>query len=148
VRLWSIHPCYLDVKGLVALWREGLLARKVLHGETSGYRNHPQLARFSAHPHPQEAIDYYLWHVYKEAVRRGYHFDSGKLGPKGRCTKMAVGEGQARYEMKQLKARLIFRDRELYERILTVKKPKAHPLFRIVKGGIEKWERVKGRLQR
>jgi len=30
MRLWSLHPRYLDAKGLVALWREGLLAQKVL----------------------------------------------------------------------------------------------------------------------
>ncbi|WP_368086417.1 pyrimidine dimer DNA glycosylase/endonuclease V [Nitrosomonas sp. Nm34] len=26
MRLWSIHPKYLDAKGLLALWREGLQA--------------------------------------------------------------------------------------------------------------------------
>ena len=36
MRLWSVHPQHLDVRGLVALWREGLLARKVLLGETNG----------------------------------------------------------------------------------------------------------------
>jgi Pyrimidine dimer DNA glycosylase (EC 3.2.2.17)/DNA-(apurinic or apyrimidinic site) lyase (EC 4.2.99.18) len=46
MRLWSIHPKYLDVQGLLGLWREGLLAQKVLLGETKGYRNHPQLIRF------------------------------------------------------------------------------------------------------
>jgi hypothetical protein len=43
MRLWSLHPCHLDAKGLVALWREGLLAQKVQACETNGYRNHPQL---------------------------------------------------------------------------------------------------------
>ncbi|MDI3502728.1 MAG: hypothetical protein PWR13_285 [Archaeoglobi archaeon] len=28
MRLWSIHSKYLDAKGLVAVWREGLLAKK------------------------------------------------------------------------------------------------------------------------
>ncbi|MFZ2406304.1 MAG: pyrimidine dimer DNA glycosylase/endonuclease V [Methylobacter sp.] len=32
--------------GLLALWREALLAQKVLRGESRGYRHHPQLARF------------------------------------------------------------------------------------------------------
>jgi hypothetical protein len=36
---------YLDGRGLVALWREALLAQAVLRGRTRGYR-HPQLARF------------------------------------------------------------------------------------------------------
>ena len=47
MRLWSIHPKYLDPAGLTACWREGLLAREVLCGRTSGYRNHPQLARLT-----------------------------------------------------------------------------------------------------
>jgi len=25
MRLWTLHPKYLDARGLVALWREGLL---------------------------------------------------------------------------------------------------------------------------
>jgi hypothetical protein len=29
-RIWSLHPKYLDARGLVALWREGLLAQAVL----------------------------------------------------------------------------------------------------------------------
>jgi hypothetical protein len=32
MRLWSLHPRYLDAKGLQAVWREGLLAKKVLQG--------------------------------------------------------------------------------------------------------------------
>ena len=32
MRLWSLSPRYLDVKGLVAVWREGLLADAVLLG--------------------------------------------------------------------------------------------------------------------
>ena len=39
MRLWSLRPKYLDSQGLVALWREGLLAQAVLRGKTRGYRN-------------------------------------------------------------------------------------------------------------
>jgi len=46
MRIWSLHPKYLDTKGLVALWRDALLARHVLQGKTTGYKNHPQLNRF------------------------------------------------------------------------------------------------------
>jgi len=38
MRLWTIHPKYLDAKGLVALWRETLLAKHVLEGKTPGYK--------------------------------------------------------------------------------------------------------------
>ncbi len=46
MRLWLIPPKYLDCKGLVALWREGFLAKKVLSNQTRGYKNYPQLLRF------------------------------------------------------------------------------------------------------
>jgi hypothetical protein len=46
MRLWSLHPKYLDRAGLLAVWREGLLAQQVLMGNTKGYKNHPQLNRF------------------------------------------------------------------------------------------------------
>ncbi|HWQ19849.1 MAG TPA: pyrimidine dimer DNA glycosylase/endonuclease V, partial [Methanotrichaceae archaeon] len=73
--MWSIHPKYLDARGLVALWREGLLAQKVLRGETQGYRYHPQLNRFKEAEDPKAAIAGYLKEVVKEAGRRGYCFD-------------------------------------------------------------------------
>jgi len=72
MRLWSLHPRYLDTQGLVALWREALLARAVLRGETKGYRNHPQLDRFRSHAASVSAINTYLARVYDEAVARGY----------------------------------------------------------------------------
>ncbi len=68
MRLWSIHPRYLDRQGLLAVWREGLLAKKVLAGRTKGYKNHPQLERFKNSPRPQAAINTYLWHIFQEAA--------------------------------------------------------------------------------
>ena len=70
MRLWSLHPRYLDSKGLVALWREALLAKAVLSGRTRGYRQHPQLARFRAHPEARAAINAYLAAVHEEATGR------------------------------------------------------------------------------
>jgi hypothetical protein len=72
MRLWTIHPRYLDSQGLVALWRESLLARGALRGKTRGYRHHPQLARFLAHPSPRYAIKAYLAAIHTEATARGY----------------------------------------------------------------------------
>lgn len=60
MRLWTVHPRYLGAKGLVAAWREALLAQKVLAGRTRGYRAHPQLRRFQAHPWPPGAIAAFL----------------------------------------------------------------------------------------
>src|SRR6186713_593859 len=110
MRLWTLHPKYLDAKGLVALWREGLLARAVLRGETKGYRNHPQLDRFRHRADPVAAIDAYLHAVVDEADARGYRFDRGKLGPAARPRPQLVGAGQLAYEWRHLMAKLCARD--------------------------------------
>lgn len=93
MRLWSLHPSYLDAKGLVALWREGLLAKTVLNGQTKGYKKHPQLERFKASPDPIAAINAYLWGVYNEAERRRYNFDHKKLDSIQTCEPILVSTG-------------------------------------------------------
>jgi hypothetical protein len=80
MRLWTLHPRYLDTQGLVALWREALLAKAVLDGRTRGYRHHPQLTRFRAHPASRAAINAYLAAIHAESEARGYAFDRGKVG--------------------------------------------------------------------
>ena len=92
MRLWSLNPSYLDSKGLVALWREGLLAKAVLSGETRGYKNHPQLERFKSQRDPQAAINAYLLEVHREAERRGYRFDILKLDATRSRKKIRVTE--------------------------------------------------------
>jgi hypothetical protein len=143
MRLWSLHPSYLDRIGLIALWREGLLARKVLQGKTRGYRHHPQLERFKSHPQPELAIEAYLWSVHEESVARGYHFDPAKVNPVPLSTEMQVTEGQLIYEFNHLLEKLKTRDPAQYQNLEHVKVPQAHPLFRIVPGPVEKWERIK-----
>lgn len=91
MRLWSLHPKYLDPQGLVALWREALLAKAVIRGETRGYTHHPQLQRFTEHPHPRLAINAYLAAVHVEATQRGYRFDRSKIGTLREIERMAVG---------------------------------------------------------
>ena len=142
MRLWSLHPSYLDGKGLVALWREGLLARKVLRGETRGYRSHPQLERFRAHASPREALDRYLTAVLEEAMRRGFHFDGGKIGPDppGDAV-VSVTEGQLAFELEHLKAKLQRRSPEVFREIAAITEPEPHPLFTVVPGDVEPWER-------
>ncbi|MGZ3647746.1 MAG: pyrimidine dimer DNA glycosylase/endonuclease V [Syntrophales bacterium] len=143
MRLWSLHPGYLDARGLIALWREGLLARKILQHKTKGYKNHPQLDRFNAHLQPTVAMDCYLRFIYEEAVRRGYHFDVAKIGLKQQCPKIPVTDGQLKYEVNHLKTKVKLRDPARYKKILAVKKPQAHPLFKVIVGGVESWEKVK-----
>jgi hypothetical protein len=142
MRLWSIHPKYLDRIGLVALWREGLLAQKVLLGRTRGYTAHPQLDRFRARPDPVRAIGCYLGEVLKEAGRRGYHFDSSKIAKQRKCQKMKVRKGQLEFEWCRLLGKLRTRAPEQYKVNKTLIRPKPHPLFQIAPGGREKWERV------
>ena len=83
MRLWSVHPRYLDAQGLVAIWREALLARAVLRGATKGYRHHPQLERFRAHASPRYAICAYLSAIQAEAYER-YKSALTQLSPKDR----------------------------------------------------------------
>jgi hypothetical protein len=112
MRLWSLHPRYLDPQGLVALWREALLARAVLQGKTQGYRHHPQVARFNAHPSPRAAISTYLRAVHAEATARGYSFDGSKTGS-ARCDAvMPVARGQVDYEWQHLLLKLSRRSPE------------------------------------
>lgn len=140
MRLWSLHPELLDVKGLVALWREGLLAQKVLSGKTKGYKNHPQLNRFKDTPNPLGAIATYLRHVVDEAERRGYNFDRSKIVNRRFMGQLPVNSGQLDYEFQHLLVKLKTRAPERYEEISATAKVKLHPLFKKVRGGIEDWE--------
>lgn len=142
MRLWSLHPSCLDGKGLVALWREALLARKVLQGKTRGYRHHPQLHRFQAQRNPQAAIESYLWGVYEESVQRGYRFDVAKLSGKPQRGKIRVTVGQLHYEWDHLMRKLKRRDMEQYRKMAALHTPPTHPLFRVVTGEVEEWERI------
>jgi len=143
MRLWTLNPRYLDAKGLVALWREALLAREVLRGRTKGYRHHPQLARFIASPSPRAAINSYLAAVYSEAVARGYKFNRSKLGRSERSPTIRATRAQLDYEWRWLLRKLRRRSPALYRRHVAVSTPVAHPVFRIVAGPIATWERVR-----
>ncbi len=140
MRLWSIHPSYLDAKGLVALWREGLLAQKVLQGQTKGYRNHPQLVRFKNTKNPLGAIADYLRGVLDEADNRGYNFDRSKIINKQFRGTIPVTSGQLTYEFKHLSTKLKTRDNELYLKLIKIEKIECHPLFNVIHGDVEDWE--------
>ena len=143
MRLWTIHPRYLDTRGLVALWREALLAQKVLAGQTRGYRHHPQLARFKAHRRPTAAIARYLRGIHDEAKHRGYHFDRRKIGPARFRGRMVETSGQVRYEWRHLLQKLKNRDPLTHVRLRSIPVPEVHPLFRLVAGPVRGWERVR-----
>ena len=142
MRLWTIHPRYLDAQGLVALWREGLLAQKVIAGETRGYTRHPQLIRFRQHPEPLPAIAAYLAGVAAEAARRGYHFDETKIRSPRFSAQLTETRGQLSFEWEHLLAKLRHRRPELYREIRKLAYPRPHPLFRMVAGEVQAWEKI------
>ena len=141
MRLWSLHPRYLDARGLVALWREALLAQAVLSGKTRGYRNHPQLHRFRAQVSPASAIAAYLRAVHEEADARGYSFDASRIAPGGEAPAIAVTRGQLDFEWRHLMAKLEARAPERCKAMDATDPVEPHPLFRLVPGGIADWER-------
>jgi hypothetical protein len=140
MRIWSIHPKYLDTKGLVALWRETLLAKHVLENKTKGYRNHPQLHRFKKIQEPLHAINYYLSIVHEEAIKRNYRFDPEKISRHFDPVKMNVTKGQVDYEIAHLKNKLRQRDPAKWKEIVVIETIEAHPLFTVVEGTTEDWE--------
>jgi hypothetical protein len=144
MRLWSLHPKYLDSKGLVAVWREGLLAKHVLEGKTRGYTHHPQLIRFTDSQNPIGAINKYLSGIYDESIKREYLFDKSKLSAAGINVKfkIPVNGKQLEYEFTLLKMKLMNRDIDKYNEIKDVSIIETHPMFVEVKGGIESWEKV------
>jgi len=135
-----VHPTYLDRRGLVALWREALLAQAVLRGRTNGYVHHPQLHRFRAHPAPLGAIADYLRAVHAEAVRRGYTFASRKISAARGSRGIPVTRGQLTHEWNHLMEKLAIRDPERRRQFAHVGRPRPHPSFRLVPGDVEAWE--------
>ena len=141
MRLWTLHPKYLDPQGLVALWREALLARAVLRGETRGYTRHPQLQRFQSHENPLFALDAYLTAVLEESLSRGYSFDQSKIGHFEPVDRIDVTSGQVGFEWQHLLGKLSVRNPLIHEKLHNISDPECHPLFRTIGGGVEQWER-------
>ncbi len=141
MRLWTVHPHYLDAKGLVAAWREALLAQKVLAGGTRGYTRHPQLARFQAQPRPLAVMAAYLKGLVTEARSRGYRFDATKISRAKFTGTVEETSGQLLYEWQHLQRKLHVRAPQLFQQHFGVSMPDPHPLFRIVPGPVRDWER-------
>jgi hypothetical protein len=141
LRLWSLHPKYLDARGLVALWREALLAQAVLRGRTKGYTRHPQLDRFRRARAPATSLAGYLEVVRAEAAERGYAFDGRRIARVGSMERLTVTRGQLEWERRHLLAKLRRRDPRRAVVLAPIRRPSAHPLFRVVPGGVKSWER-------
>lgn len=143
MRLWTIHPKYLDQKGLVAAWREGLLAKKVLEGKTKGYKNHPQLKRFLECDWSIIAINQYLSEIYNEAEKRGYKFNKDKIEIV--CneidSKIRVTRKQIQYEYELLKIKIMKRDEKKYQTIKNIEEVEISDIFEVEEGEVEIWEK-------
>jgi hypothetical protein len=144
MRLWSLHPKYLDRYGLVALWREALLAQAVLEGKTKGYVHHPQLHRFRVRTNPVGLLAEYLRAIHAEAASRGYRFEATKIAPSRTDGRMAVTREQLEFEWRHLMSKLEARDPGWLARIAQVSIPESHPLFYVVPGPAEEWEKRYG----
>lgn len=145
MRLWSLSPVYLDTPGLLAAWREGLLAQKVLCGQTRGYRNHPQLLRFQSTTDPLKTIGWFLAEVFKESVRRGYDFQDQKILEKpdeAALSPVPVTEGQIQYEWNLLRYKLFTRSPEKFQELKAISIPHLNPVFFEIPGSIENFEKV------
>lgn len=73
---------------------------KVLQGRTRGYRNHPQLHRFTSLEQPLDGIGAYLMGLADEADRRGHRFNRELIGvPTAALEPLTnVHRGQLSYE--------------------------------------------------
>ena len=143
MRLWTVHPRHLDSRGLVAVWREALLAKAVLQNRTRGYRAHPQLNRFREHERPVAAINTYLVGLLVEARERGYKFDASKARGPRTDVRISATSGQLCYEWSHLLRKLRERAPEVY-RVARKSEPEAHDLFRLVAGPVAEWEVLGG----
>jgi len=129
MRLWSIHPKYLDTRGIIALWRESLLAKEVLRGRTKGFKKHPQLDRFKKHKKPIRVINTYLLYILQEADRRGYNFKKEKIGKIFTKKRIEIPKKKIIEEFTILKRRLKRRDYKKFKELSKIKIPITHPLF-------------------
>jgi hypothetical protein len=142
MRIWSLHPKYLDTTGLVALWRETLLAKHVLEGKTNGYKNHPQLNRFKNSKQPIDNINHYLSIVFKESLERQFSFGKEKVTWKFKREVLTVTDGQLIYELKHLLNKLKKRNPSKYKEFRNLDVIDPHPLFKVIEGEIEDWESI------
>ncbi len=151
MRLWSLHPKYLDQQGLCGLWREAIMARNALEAYANqtehSHKNHPQLDRFKS-ANPAE-VNFYLYIIYQDSQERGYNFDSSLLDldlaseTKETCkNSISVTSGQVDFEILHLSNKLEERNStEKCNQLDCNGIPDLHPLFYMVNGDKVNWER-------
>lgn len=147
MRLWSFHPKYLNRQYLGAVWHEGIT--KAQTGLQGGrYKNHSQLQRFRVAKDPLALLALYLSSIWQESVNRGFsynwHLVKRDIPSILYFTKIPVTTGQLDYEWRHYLKKIRKNDFEwYYNKLNEVWLPDPHPVFYVVKGDIEDWERVK-----
>lgn len=141
MRIWTIHPRYLDRHGLLAVWREALLAQAVLLGKTKGYTHHPQLVRFRKQRSPAAGIASYLVSVHAESIVRNYHFDYSLIHRYRMRKSIPETYGQLLFEWNHFLSKIRKRSPDTFARIQGITEPEPHPLFEIVPGEVQDWEK-------
>lgn len=128
--LWSIHPKYLDKLGLIALWREGLLAQKALSVPSTQYIRHSELERFKNNENPLKAIGSYLCYVAAEGAKRGYNFTHERIVyPNFDDYLIIINDDTLNLEVKNLKNKLKLRDKTKFKELTEMSKIESNPAF-------------------
>jgi len=144
MRLWSFHPMYLDKIGYARVINEAVAGyhayMKTGKGYPAAWEKHSQLARFKAHP-SDFLRDYIKFLIdYKRYIQlKEIDFPGSFLPDLNSC--MTVTEGQLDYEWKRYLSKLKIRNFVKYSELKYIQ-PKPHPLFTVIKGDVEHWEKI------
>lgn len=162
MRVWSIHPAYLDTKGLVASWKEGIQGLNALrnprkpNGKWAMFAHHPQLIRFKRFENPELCLSEYLHFIADEADRRNYNFNRNLILPRldENPYQIWITCGQLIYEWDFLSHKVTCRTgfweygkptingKSTVETIASWSCV-VHPMVVLIPGDIECWEKVK-----
>ena len=146
MRLWSFHPKYLDAVGLSRLINEGISGYKALTGQQKMWQNHPQLTRFKNSRYSKDFLQSYLKCIIMfqlEKKSKEIDWDDCPKSYSFWFNEIKVTEGQLKYEWQHYLKKLQKRNKKLYNELKSIEIPSPHPIFRVVKGDIESWEKVK-----
>jgi hypothetical protein len=78
----------------------------------------------------------------ENSVKRGFNFNKNKINPDFVPTRLPVTDKQIKFELKHLLSKLETRDPEQFQKLSRKRKITVHPLFRIIDGEIEPWEKL------
>ena len=149
MRIWTLHPRFLDRQGLLGQWREALQAKNALLDphHSSNVCHERQLRRFKAAKiQALSCMGVYLHAVADEMILRGYK-PNVSLIPYyvGTPSLIPVTQGQVNFEIAHLMAKLTERDPSRLlplSKIRVLMSNQLNPIFKEVGGDIESWEKI------